>query len=427
MADTDSDASSRVLNVYLSQIEVGTLALLPDDRTLFAFSQSYLQLQDTARPVLSLWFKTPLGELKTEEKIRSGANLPPFFSNLLPEGHLRAYLAKKVNVSSRREFFLLAALGEDLPGAVRVLPAEKLRNERSQSEQAARQEQHLMRFSLAGIQLKFSAIMEASGGLTIPADGTGGSWIIKLPSHSYKHVPEAEYSMLKLAERVGISVPESQLISMAAIAGLPSDAEASSGKNGDQCLAVKRFDRGETGSRRIHMEDFAQIFGVYPTEKYENASFDRIGFVVLSECGESDFFEFIKRLVFTILIGNGDMHLKNWSLLYSDPRHPRLSPAYDFVPTIAYIPGDNLGLRLGGAREFLEINLANFTKLASRAAASERIASRVVREAVEEIYDAWRDLQTDLPITEHIKSLLTSHMDKLKLRAGGGLITRRSI
>jgi len=404
MAESN-EQSFRTLSVYLNNTEVGTLTLLADDRTLFAFSRSYIE--NANRPTLSLWFKTPLGELKTAEKIRSAAALPPFFSNLLPEGHLRDYLAKKLNVKSGREFFLIAALGKDLPGAVYVQAVEELADDGLKQKKLLSKEEKLLRFSLAGVQLKFSAIMESTGGLTIPADGIGGSWIVKLPSHTYKHVPEAEYSMLKLAERTGISVPDCKLIPTASIAGLPADIDAKFGES----LAVKRFDRKDDGVR-IHMEDFAQVFGIYPTEKYENASFDRIGYVLLSECGEADFFEFIKRLVFTVLIGNGDMHLKNWSLLYNDSRQPRLSPAYDFVPTIIYMANDNLGLRLGGEKEFLKVRMVNFVKLVSKAAASERIALKLVQETVERTCIAWKELQSDFPLTKEMKKALEVHMDK---------------
>jgi hypothetical protein len=64
------------------------------------------------------------------------------------------------------------------------------------------------------VQLKFSAVMEASGGLTIPADGMGGSSIVKLPSPRFAAVPENEYTMLALARAVGINVPPNQLIEM---------------------------------------------------------------------------------------------------------------------------------------------------------------------------------------------------------------------
>ncbi len=400
---------SRILNVKLNDTEVGTLTLLAGDKTLFAFAESYVENAD--RPTLSLWFKTPMGELKITEKIRSAAMLPPFFSNLLPEGHLRDYLAKKANVKSGREFFLIAALGTDLPGAVRIMSSEDLQDDSKHEQQRAATAEKILRFSLAGVQLKFSAVMESTGGLTIPVDGIGGGWIVKLPSNSHRHVPEAEFSMLKLAEHAGIRVPECKLIPTASVSGLPSDINEKFGES----LAVKRFDRGQNDAR-IHMEDFAQIFGIYPKEKYENASFDRIGYVILSECGEADFTEYIRRLVFTVMIGNGDMHLKNWSLLYADGRNPRLSPAYDFVPTILYMANDDLGLGLGGEKEFNQVTEKNFAKLAAKSASSERLVLNTVKDTIDRIYQAWHEIRADLPLTKEMRAAVESHMRTLKLQ-----------
>jgi serine/threonine-protein kinase HipA len=400
----------RILTVHLNEADVGTLTLLPDDRTIFAFSQSYIK--DAGRPILSQWFRTPLGELKTEEKIRSRATLPPFFSNLLPEGHLRDYLAKKVDVKPEREFYLIAALGQDLPGAVRVNAADTVGDDQAtQRSQSEIDKNPVLRFSLAGVQLKVSAVMEPTGGLTIRADGAGGSWIVKLPSNSFSHVPEAEFAMLTLARRIGISVPEFKLIPTSSIKGLPQDINERMGDS----LVLERFDRRSNGTR-IHMEDFAQVFGLYPSEKYENVSFDRIGFVILSECGEEDFVEFIRRLVFTVASGNGDMHVKNWSLLYSDPRHPRLSPAYDFVPSILYLPGDDLGLRLGGCKAFRDVHERHFAKLAERARASERLVLNTVRETLQRIAGEWKEIRGDLPLSKQMRTSLEAHMQSILVR-----------
>src|SRR5437588_12619948 len=95
-----------------------------------------------------------------------------------------------------------------------------------------------------GVEVKFSAVMEASGGLTIPAGGMGGSWIVKLPSARFAAVPENEFAMLELARRAGITVPENRLISTADIKGLPDEARAP----GTKALAVRRF--GPLRSRR---------------------------------------------------------------------------------------------------------------------------------------------------------------------------------
>ncbi len=121
----------------------------------------------------------------------------------------------------------------------------------------------MLRFSLAGVQLKFSAVMEASGGLAIPAHGVGGSWIVKLPSTQFQAVPENEYAMLGLARAAGIAVPEIRLVPVGDIRGLPEAAARMEGK----ALVVERFDRA-AGVRRVQMEDFAQVFGLFPDDKY---------------------------------------------------------------------------------------------------------------------------------------------------------------
>jgi HipA-like C-terminal domain len=114
------------------------------------------------------------------------------------------------------------------------------------------------------MQLKFSAVMEITGGLTIPAGGMGGAWIVKLPYARFAAVPENEFAMLKLARRVGMAVPENRLVDIAHIKGLPEEARAPGGK----ALAVRRFDRLPDGVA-VHMEDFAQVFGQYPQSQIQ--------------------------------------------------------------------------------------------------------------------------------------------------------------
>src|SRR5438046_9102038 len=98
------------------------------------------------------------------------------------------------------------------------------------------------------------------------------------------------------------------------------------------------------------MEDFAQVFGLYPHRKYHHRSYANIAGVLWAETGEHGTYEFVRRLAFSVLIGNADMHLKNWSLIYRDQRMPELSPAYDFVATLPFIPEDKLALVFGGSR-----------------------------------------------------------------------------
>lgn len=376
------------LGVYLQDRRIGIINRLAGDSHIFAFEQDYIN--DSNRPTLSLSYKSRTGGLVTAVR-PVGRRLPPFFSNLLPEGHLRDYLAAKAGVKKEREFYLMAVLGADLAGAVTVRPVDAGEHDHhdhhEQHEEEDQQQKNVLRFSLAGVQLKFSAVLEASGGLTIPAHGVGGSWIVKLPSTQHAAVPENEYAMLELARATGIQVPPVRLVPVAEIEGLPADAARLKGN----ALAVERFDRAP-GGRRIHMEDFAQVFGLFPDDKYGERSYANIAAVLWAETGEEGTYEFVRRLVFSVLIGNADMHLKNWSLLYPDGRTPVLSPAYDFVSTLPYIPGDTLALSFGKTKSLDGITLDQLRRFTDTARLPMKPVKDIVEETVEKTQSAWKEL-----------------------------------
>ena len=138
------------------------------------------------------------------------------------------------------------------------------------------------------------------------------------------------------------------------------------------------------------MEDFAQVFGLFPDDKYGQRSNANIAAVLWAETGDTGTYEFIKRLVFSILIGNADMHLKNWSLLYPDGRIPVLSPAYDFVSTLPYIPNDTLALSFGGSKNIDAISLDQVRRFADTARLPMKPVADIVRETVERTSEAWK-------------------------------------
>jgi serine/threonine-protein kinase HipA len=376
------------LAVRLHGRQIGIINRLAGEHQIFSFEQDYID--DPQRATLSLSFKNSTGGLVMSMR-PIPRRVPPFFSNLLPEGHLRTYLAKIADVKPEREFFLLAVLGADLPGALVIEPIE---NEREAEDLEAaigddvRPADTALRFSLAGVQLKFSAVMEAAGGLTIPAGGMGGSWIVKLPSAKYLAVPENEFAMLELARRVGINVPVTRLVDIKTIKGLPEEANTTGG----HALAVERFDR-MPGGEPVHMEDFAQVFGLFPDDKYKQKSYANIASVLWAESGEDATNEFVRRLVFSVLIGNADMHLKNWSLLYPDKRTPALSPAYDFVATLAYIPDDTLALNFGGTKSLAEITSDQLRRFADTARIPASPLRKITVETAERTVAAWKTLE----------------------------------
>jgi len=410
-------ADIAVLNVLLHSQPIGTLTRLPGDKVLFAFNEDYIA--DANRPTLSLSFKDAFGALITDIK-PTQTRLPPFFANLLPEGPMRDYLATQARVNPAREFFLAWVLGHDLPGALQILPADgeslppddgHLPGSQAHTNEVKHHhnDDGVLRFSLAGVQLKFSAVKEATGGLTIPAEGIGGSWIVKLPSTVYPGVPENEFAMMELARRIGIDVPETVLVPIDKINGLPKGI-AAAGKN---AFTIKRFDRS-SDHQPIHIEDFAQVFGVYPEVKYGKASYRNIAEVIWIETGETGISEFLRRLVFNALIGNGDMHLKNWSLIYPDRVNAQLAPAYDFVSTIAYIPNDKLGLTFVDSKSFQSLTLEQFARFAAKAGLPEKLTLETVQQTVSDFRTAWTD-SGDLKLAVELRRAIDNHLDTIPI------------
>jgi serine/threonine-protein kinase HipA len=403
-------SSVSTLNVFLYGELVGTITNVGNDRSLFAFTQSYIE--DAARPTLSLGFKDSLGELMTDFKAIT-TKLMPFFSNLLPEDEMRKYLAERANINPEREFLLLWVLGQDLPGAITVKPADGEELPPSITEPIDEERSHkdgAMRFSLAGVQLKFSAVQHATGGLTIPANGMGGSWIVKLPSSKFDGVPENEYSMMELARKIGMDVPETQLLNIGDIENIPNGIR----QFGYSAFAIKRFDR-INGGGSVHIEDFAQVFGVYPSDKYMKASMRNIAEVIGIEGQEEDIAEFTRRLVFNTLIGNADMHLKNWSLIYSDKRSASIAPAYDFVSTIPYIADKEAALKVSRSKKFTDFTMDELSHLAANARLPEKLVLDTAEETVSLFHDIWQKEKNNLALSRGVIEAIEQHLGTLPI------------
>lgn len=399
-------SSVSVLNVNLYGEPIGTLTNLGGDRTIFAFTDEYIA--DPDRPTLGLAFKDEFGELYTDFRPYQ-KRVMPFFSNLLPEGHLRKYLAEQAGVNPEREFYLLWALGHDLPGAITITPAD---GEAWPPDAADGADDHgdnrrenALRFSLAGVQLKFSAVVGANGGLTIPASGVGGSWIVKLPSRELAGVPENEFSMIKLAGLVGMNVPATDLVGIDAIKNLPEGID----KIGSHAFVIERFDRLSDGSR-VHIEDFAQVYGLYPEDKYGNGTFRNIAQVIAAEGNDADIIEYVRRLTFNMLIGNADMHMKNWSLIYPDRRYVSLAPAYDFVATVPYIAGDATNMKISRAKVFSAFSVDELEHLAVKASIPRRMAIDAAKETVQAFREHWGTEAANLPMSDDVRSAVEAHM-----------------
>jgi serine/threonine-protein kinase HipA len=373
----------RSLDVLLNTLKVGTIVRTPGDFNAFSFDESYRATGGF--PILSLSFRAATGGLRKDPKPLPGA-LPAFFANLLPEERLREAMEKhhEGNVRPGNDFDLLAALGADLPGAVRVLPSDRA----TTVPEGNPEEKPKARFSLAGVQMKLSVMKNTGkgGGLTLPLDDEQGQYIAKFPSMVFPGVSENEFANLALAAAIGMEVPERELVEKSDFEGIPNEFDTvSEGK----VLLVKRFDRGDEGER-IHIEDFAQVFGVYPSRKYEGAAYHDIAAALNVAASPTAALEFVRRLALAVITGNGDMHLKNWSLIYpGDGRKPALAPIYDVLSTVPYIPADTMALSFGGERSFKALAAARWKSFANRARLPEPAVLKAVIETVALVNDHW--------------------------------------
>ncbi|OWV73843.1 toxin HipA [Rhizobium sp. R339] len=405
MSEATSDPRSiSSLKVLLNDVKIGTIVRTPGDFNAFSFEDSYRATGGF--PVLSLSFRAATGGLRKDPKPVARA-LPAFFANLLPEDKLREAMEKHHAGSVRvgNDFDLLVALGSDLPGAVRVVPSGRtlvrLDNLSAPKPKA--------RFSLAGVQMKLSVIKNTGkgGGLTLPLGDEQGSYIAKFPSTSFPGVSENEYANLALAEAIGMEVPERELVEQSEFEGIPTEFETlSDGK----VLLVRRFDRGANGER-IHIEDFAQVFGVYPSRKYEGAAYHDIAAALNVAVSPTAALDFARRLALAAITGNGDMHLKNWSLIYRGAGdRPQLAPVYDVLSTIPYIPADAMALSLAGERSFKALNVQRWKAFSNRARLPEAAVLKAVADTVERVNELWWPLPERTVVPEKVLERIDKHV-----------------
>lgn len=203
-----------------------------------------------------------------------------------------------------------------------------------------------------------------------------------------------------------MDVPTRELVEKSDFKGIPKEFDTlSDGK----VLLIKRFDRG--GGERIHIEDFAQVFGVYPTRKYEGAAYHDIAAALSAAISPMAALKFVSCLALTVITGNGDMHLKNWSLIYpGDGDKPELAPVYDVLSTVPYIPADAMALSLGGERSFKALAAPRWKAFANRARLPEPAVLKTVMETVERVNEHWWGLPERTVIPEKVLQRIDDHV-----------------
>ncbi len=220
--------------------------------------------------------------------------------------------------------------------------------------------------SLTGVQPKLSLEIKSSKeeGRRLTIVGFWGNYIFKPPFAKYPEMPENEDLTMHLAEQLKIKTAEHSLIRL---------------KSGELGYISKRFDR--TKIEKLHQEDMAQLIGNLTERKY-SGSMEKIGKIILkhSTFSGNDVLRLFELILFCFITGNADMHLKNFSLLYSEDDEILFSPAYDLLATKLLLPEDKeeLALTLNGKKS--NLRKSDFDKFASSLGINEVALSNVYKK-----------------------------------------------
>ncbi|EPC4487729.1 type II toxin-antitoxin system HipA family toxin [Serratia liquefaciens] len=406
--------SVQALALILHDVRIGVLAHYSGGKNILTFDPHYLALPEAIRPLFTLRQRSHPGYL--EQVLTSSQRLPPVLSNLLPEGALRSWLVQSLKTHVNEEFPLMAWAGANLPGALEAralaaseIPAWALT---SRGELEAVQIDvglDAQKFSLAGVQMKFSSLRK-DGRFNISSEVGADSWIIKTPSTVHRHVPENEYTAMRLAQAIGVDIPDIELVELSKLDNLPDIRLADE----PYAYAIRRFDRSENG--RVQTEDFAQIFELYAHDKYRGKNYEQIAAYLYDWGSEplADAQQMARRLLANILLANGDAHLKNWSMIYPHQTEVRLSPAYDIVTTRVYISGESeVALNMAREKHWSMISMQTFERWAERVGIPWPAIRVHLLDAIDKARTLWPDLLENLPMVAEHKSVLRQHWASL--------------
>lgn len=400
----------RVVNadVYLDDQLVARLARGSDDSITFDYVADLDGRESGVRAQSISWSLLRSGQYPVTTT--AGA-VPPFFAGLLPEGVRLGVVTTSTKTSPDDHLTLLLAIGADTIGNVRVLPAgaepplpaPMFEPERDRDFRAvyARLTGSVDAdpVGIAGVQPKVSAAM-----MSAPTRTRSGPAILKLNPDGYPLLIENESFFMRMADACGLRVAQTELL---------HDA------NGRSALLVKRFDR--VGSTRVAQEDACQVAAIYPASKYRITTEQAVS-ALAGACARGGgskpaaVLELLRTVVFSWIIGNGDLHGKNLSIYNSDGTW-QPTPAYDLLCTQPYTGWrDPMALNLYGRAN--RLRRGDFVdageRLGLRARAVERMIDATVA-ACEEWPDRCGEIGFDDRRSDRLARMLRGRVDGMKL------------
>ena len=261
-------------------------------------------------------------------------------------------------------------------------------------------------FTVPGVQKKLSLHLDRTqerGRLTLIGYPSG--FIAKMQTEEYAHLPELEDATMHMADAASIQTVPHGLIPL---------------HDGSLAYISKRIDRViiKQEMHKLPMEDFCQLSSRLTEDKYKG-SYEQCGKLINTFSSQNmlDITNFWYLLVFCFIIGNSDMHLKNFSLYAPDGRRYQLTPAYDLLPASLVLPEDKeeTALSLGGKHS--RLNRLDFLQLAQHLNISPKVGERLIHRLLT-LEDVFIEIVGASHLTEEEKqtfeALIRSRMRRLQ-------------
>ena len=348
----------------------------------------------------------------------------PVFQTSLPEGFLKERIVDRFSKTIRiDDMALLALSGGSRIGRLRLstseeMPANELGSEslkdilQSEGSQNIFQDlcdKYLITPSgISGVQPK--VVLSAADDVSPPLPTTkptatansnlsigeksklrGRQLIVKTAGDDYPGLAENEFHCLSIAQKAGLSVPPFWL------------------SEDKKRLAIQRFDIDEETGTFFGFEDMVSLQGKVNDEKYEG-SYENVAVAIEQNASPALAYtslkEFFESIVLSVIVRNGDAHLKNFGLLYTDPSSDdcRLSPLFDVVCTTMYLPRDQMALKLARSKSWPDRKtLIQFGLQHCRVEHAGRILDRIVDATSEytpedSASELWRQMREQIEL-----------------------------
>jgi serine/threonine-protein kinase HipA len=252
------------------------------------------------------------------------------------------------------------------------------------------------KMSVQGVQPKLSAILNIKGGRFELVD-KNGKYILKPQHHIFPELPQNEDLTMRLAKVIGIDVPLHGLVYA---------------KDHSLTYFIKRFDR-KGKKEKIHIEDFAQLAGKSRDTKY-NYTMEKLVKLLDDYCTfpAIEKAKLFKLVLFSFLVGNEDMHLKNYSVIVNNGK-VELSPSYDLLNSTIVLKGDveEIALSISGKKKNLNRDLLIHYFGKERCGLTDKIVEKTVDE-IRKAIPSWFDLINISFLSDEMKGKYSVLLEK---------------